>query len=149
MSQVRTNATGDRVTIPVTEETVENYSTWAENYLTKGGTDVWRRVDDDVTTGPRLWKATQLIGNDAFDDNNSGFGAIRDILFDNEKVTAVVLSTYAGYGGGYRAVPYDRYGYRWNPDGSRYSLVYTGDELRRLPVFDYQRMRNRAGEAGE
>lgn len=141
----------ERVSIPVTDETVEEYSTWADGYLRKADTGTRQVVRSDLATGPRAWKATELLGDDAFLTNNMGYGKINDLIFTSDgKLHAVVVNAFAGHRGGYRAFPFYGYGYGWEPGYPAYYLGYSQDDVARIPEFDYEKMnRNVASQDGD
>lgn len=140
--QVRSDLS--RVTIPVTEETVDDYSTWADAYLRKAETSGSRILESDLATGPRIWKATELLGDDSFLNGKEGYGNISDLIFTTDgNLHAVVVTSYAGYGGGYRAFPYYGYGYGWEPGYPAYYLGYGRHDVQNMEQFDYNRMNGR------
>jgi hypothetical protein len=149
-SRINVSPDLERVTIPISEENVEEYSTWADAYLRKAETGRTQVVDSDLATGPRAWKATELIGDDAFMTDYAGYGGVRDLIFTQDgNLHAVVVNAYAGYGGGYRAFPYYGYSYGWNPSYSNYYLGYGPDEVAELPAFDYDEMNDNVAMQGQ
>lgn len=138
----------DRITIPVTEENVGDYSLFKTNLLTAekaaGETQV---VDDDLATGMQAWKLTDLTndyvrlrGDDA--GAHANYGYVDDVIFSRDgELQAVVVRPDVGYGApGYYAYPYYGYGYGWVPGTPYYDLPYRQNEIGELEPFDYERM---------
>lgn len=144
---IRINQALNRVIVPVTVENLADYGRTGADDLTRAGTDVQRTVDDDVMTGPDIWKATDLINDYAYLNQNVGYGYINDLLLDRQgKVAAIVLSPDAIWGGGYRAFPYRPYG--WNAGRPTYSLGVDRTVAEQLGPFDYSRMYPRSPPTG-
>jgi hypothetical protein len=142
--QIQVSSDLSRVTIPVTEETVEDYSgSYVDGFLQKAETGQRRIVESDLATGARVWKATELIGDDAFLNDNAGYGNITDLVFTSDgNLHAVVVNAYAGYGGGYRAFPFYGYRYGWSPGYPNYYLGYDRNDIAVLPILDFDKMNN-------
>jgi PRC-barrel domain len=142
--QLRISPGLERVTIPVTAENVEEYSTWADGYLTKPEAGQTQAVESDLATGPRAWKATELLRDDAFLTDNTRYGAINDLIFTADgTLHAVVVNASANYGGGDRAFPFYGYGYGWAPGYPSYYLGYDRAAVTNLEPFDYDKMNRR------
>ena len=150
-NQVQVSPDRERVTIPVTEETVEDYSTWADDYLRKAESGRRQVVQSDLGTGPRLWKATDLIGDYAFLDASTSYGNVSDLIFtDDGSLHAVVVNASAGWGGGNFALPYYGYPYGWGPGYPAYYTGYSRDDVVNLQELDYRKLnRNMAGQNQE
>ncbi|WP_137391205.1 PRC-barrel domain-containing protein [Rhodoligotrophos defluvii] len=132
----------DRVTVPVTEENAEDYSLFKWSQLEKGQTGQTRVVEDDLQTGPRIWKATELLNDDAYLNDDIGYGYVSDLIFTTDgNLHAVVVSADAAYGGGYYAYPYYGYGYGWAPGSPYYDLGYDREEIATLERFDYDKLK--------
>lgn len=139
--RVRVSSGLRRVTIPVSEDTAEDFSTWPDAYLRKAETGYTQVVESDLTTGPRIWRATELIGDYSFLTGDVGHGNVHDLIFtDDGKLHAVIVNAYAGYGGGYYAFPYYGYGYGWHPGYAAYYTGYGRNEIADLERFDYRKM---------
>jgi hypothetical protein len=138
-NEVRVSPGLNRVTIPVYEENVEEFE-YQDPYLSLAETGRTQVVDDDLRTGPRVWKATDILNSNANLADNVGYGWISDLIFTSTgNLHAVVVNANATYGGGYYAYPYNRYG--WTP-GAPYNLGYDRNEIQSVPRFDYGRMNN-------
>ncbi len=79
-----------RVTIPVTEDTVAQYSLYAEGFLSKQEAKTITKVDDEVFV-MRPWKATELMGDYARLNDGRNYGYISDLIF-NEMVRSPLSS---------------------------------------------------------
>jgi hypothetical protein len=64
--QVRIGPDLDRVAVPVTEENVEDYSSFSEERLTRTTAGRTQVVADDLAAGQGIWKATDLIDDRAY-----------------------------------------------------------------------------------
>jgi hypothetical protein len=149
--QVTLGADG-RVTIPVTEENVEDYSTWKTGYLAgpeaAEGVEV---VDDDLETGPTLFRATDLIGAyarlrdgetgqaDAAAGGYRNYGYVNDLIIRDGQLQAVVVSPDDGYGLGRGAYPYPYYGWGWNARRPYYDMPYGRGDVAESRPLDYER----------
>lgn len=143
--QVEVSA-GNRIVVPVTEENADDYSIYADDLVTAAeATGSVQTVDDDLETGPRTWRATDLIGDYARlrdEDTYANYGYIEDIIIRNGEVAAVLVSADVGWGGqrGTYAYPYYGYGYGWSPAASTYDLPYNRDEIGALEPYDRSQM---------
>ena len=106
--------------------------------------DGWDQFDlsassGDVETGPRSFRATELIGDYTSLDGSAGYGIVNDLVFDAEgKLQAVVVNQSGAYGGGYRAYPYYGYDHGFDPGADRYDLPYADTDIDALEPFDYR-----------
>ncbi len=141
-----------RVAIPVTEENVEDYATWKTGYLAgpeaAEGVEV---VDDDLETGPTLFRATDLIGNYArLRDGEAGqtagmaggyrnYGYVNDLIIRDGELQAVVVSPDDGYGLGRGAYAYPYYGWGWNAGRPYYDMPYGRGDIAESRPLDYER----------
>ena len=133
----------DNVLIPVTEETVGDYSIFNDNVTYLDAANQIQQVEGDgigkVETGPRVWRATDLIGDYARvkrGDRFGNYGYVNDLIIRNGQIAATVVSPDSGYGrGGSYAYPYPGY-----TAGDYYNLPYAEDELGGVEPFEYDRM---------
>lgn len=137
---------GTRVTIPVTEETVDEYSLYADELITRQeATGSIEQVDDDVATAPRVWRATELIGDYVRvrdEDTLANYGYVEDLIVRDTELAAVAVRPDVGWTGarGAYAYPYYGYGYGWYPGRPYYDMPYTVDEVGQAEQFDYERV---------
>lgn len=133
--------TADRIVIPVTEENVEDYAPWKTSYLTREDATETRVVDEDLAASPRLFRATDLIGDYARVRDAGAFvnyGYVNDLIIKDGKLEAVVVTPNAGYGvAGPYAYPY----YGWGGYAGRptYDLPYDREEVVEAERIDYER----------
>jgi sporulation protein YlmC with PRC-barrel domain len=133
--------TAGQVVVPVTEDNVEDYSFAATDYLTafEAAGDV-QVVDDDLATGPRAFRATELIGDYARIKDGDGvanYGYVNDLIVRGDQLQAVVVNPDAGYGArGAYAYPYYGLGLGY---GSYYDMPYERDEALRAEPLEYDR----------
>ena len=117
------------VQVPVDEDNLEEFS------LFDG--------DDEVETGPREWRASELINDYVALEDVRGYGIVQDIVIGRDgNVEAVVVYPDVAYGvGGPYAYPYYGYDYdpAFDPGAETYNLPYTMSEIQELGPFDYSR----------
>lgn len=144
LDQVDTSA-GDRVIVPVTEETVDDYDFWGDETVPAENpeTEVIEGVDDAPI--PRAWRVSELIGDRARLDREADrveYGYVSDVILRNGEVAAVVVQPRRLYGPGYRAYPYYGYERGWDAGTPYYDMPYTEDEVGNMEEFDYDRIDN-------
>jgi uncharacterized protein YrrD len=133
----------DRVRIPVTEDTVENYDDGPAEFMMHGMTGEARTVDESLATSANIWKATDLIDDYVYLDGNVRYGYITDLIFTNDaNLHAYVVTASAAYGGGRRALPYyaddeDRF----DPGLAYYRAPHDAADIDRLETFRTERLR--------
>lgn len=126
--------TADGVRIPVTEDTVGEYSLFDDDVLTASTaqsevTEVDGGWFSDVDTGPRVWRATELIDDYARYQGGSSwtnYGYVDDVLIQDGQISAVVVrpDNSFGRGNGLYSYPYYGYDYGWSPGLANYDLPY-------------------------
>jgi hypothetical protein len=140
-NQVQVSPTLDRVVLPITEDNVDEYDYSPNEVLTHFNANRTQVVDDDLATGPVIWKATDLIDDYAYLNNRRAYGYINDLIFSGDgMLQAVVVNAGSAYGGGYRAFPFAGSAGGWNPGASDYDLGYGDNEITNLERFDYNRL---------
>lgn len=141
--EVEVTAAG--VVLPLTEDTVDDYGIFDRDYLTapQASSQIVGEVDD-AETGPRAYRLSELIGDYARlrgnDDTMRNYGYVRDVVIDDGKVDAVVVSPASGYTfgtPGYRAYPYSSGSVGYGP---YYDMPYSENDARDLGTFDYDAM---------
>lgn len=141
--KVRVSDGMKRVTIPVTEENVENYSTSPDGFIQRADTGSTRVIQDDASTGPKIWKSNEIIGDTAVLNGRVPYGTVDDLIFSSDgRIHAIVVGAYARYRGGYRAYPFYGYPYGWAPAYPVYNLGYDPDDVLNLQVMDYRKVKN-------
>lgn len=132
--------TGEGVQIPVTEDTADDYGLFGPNsFVTKADLQQTTQVDDDLETGMRTWKITNLIDDYATLTGGVGYGYVDDVLFSRDgEIEAVVVESTGTYGPGTFAYPFYGYDYGWNPGFDAYELPYEEADLVELETFDYE-----------
>ena len=115
------------VKVPVDEENVQNFSLFDDS--------------EDVATGPRAWRASELINDYVTLEDQPRYGIVQDIVIGSDgNVEAVVVTPDVAYGVGRPyAYPYYGYGYDrdFDPGAETYDLPYTMSEVEELGPFDY------------
>lgn len=140
--QVEFGVGNESMSVPVTEENVGDYYYKADSFISEGEVGVTQEVDDDLATGTGLFKATDLIGDYGFTNDNTIYGYVNDLLVgQNGQIEAVVVDA-TGYGRpGYYAYPYDG---TVNPYAPGYGLQYGADQLGQIENFDYDQLQSGA-----
>lgn len=132
--------TEDGFQIPVTEENFDEYGLFGEgSYITLDDVERASQVDDDLATGPRVWKLTDLLDDYAIIDG-AGYGYIENALFTEEGALQAIVVDPSGeaYGYGPYAYPFYGYGYGWEPGLGYYDIPYTVEEIGEMEPFDYE-----------
>ncbi len=135
-----------QVQVPLTEETIDNYDvfggTWGEEQaLTESATDMTQAVDDDLIAGPKIFKATDLIGSYAYLSDEMPYGYVSDIIVQDNAITAIITDAAAYGRPGFYAYPYGYYGE--SPMGrTRYDMPYSGAEVDTIGSFDYEQLQS-------
>lgn len=138
--QVELGASGG-VSVPITEDSVADYSGIYEGYLTMSDTDGRTVVDDDLETGPSVFKATDLIGDYATLSDRTPYGYVNDVLIDaNGDISAVVVEANAYGTPGYYAYPYGGYTTPAERNSPYYGMPYDSNQIDRLEQFDYDKL---------
>ena len=139
-----------QVSIPVTEETVGDYSLFGdggwfseEDYFA-WDSDTLQAVDDDLDPGPTVFRASELIGDYAYLSDRVPYGFVNDLILEDGQITAVVVDATGYYGTpGYYAYPYDYgAGATRHPYDRRYQLPYDASVVDQIQTFDYDMLTN-------
>jgi sporulation protein YlmC with PRC-barrel domain len=124
----------EEVVIPVTAENVEDYPATADEYFTR--TDVGRlqTLEEDLETGPRVWKATNLLDENVVLEDGAAYGYVIDLIFDGDVLRSVVVSAAnpeIGYGR--HAYPFHGVGPGyWEPGLGYFTVPYRIEEISEL-----------------
>ncbi|MGQ9368421.1 PRC-barrel domain-containing protein [Azospirillum sp. ST 5-10] len=140
--QVTWDKARERVTIPVTEESVDDYAVDVEETGWLSASEAGQRVqavDDDLEVGPRAWLVSELIGDYARLREGVDYGYVDDVIFGQDGgVQAVVVRPDSGYGtSGYFGYPYYGYGYGFDPGQNYYEMPYTEGDVAGVDPLDY------------
>ena len=134
------------IKVPVRQENVEEYDLFTnvtidEAYIYKQEMERVSTVEEDVATGPQTWKISDIIDDYASIESEEGYGYITDALFTRNGImqAIIVKPSSEEFGSGPRAYPFYGYPEGWRPGNSHYQLPYASDEVKELPVFDYDR----------
>lgn len=135
-------ADGKGVNVPVTEETVDDFSLYPDEMIFEVEADATiEAVDDDAETGPRVWRATELIGDYVRlldGDGYINYGYVNDIIIHDDAVAAVMVRPGTTWGTpGVYGYPYYGYAYGWEPGLDHYTLPYAQGEIVLVEPFDY------------
>lgn len=128
------------VNVPITPENYTNYGMFEDAYLLgdEAAADT-KVVDDDLNTGPRAFRASELIGDYArirVDGGFANYGYIDDLIIRDGRLAAIIVNPQPGYGvSGRFAFPY--YGYNYSPGGVYYDMPYQEAEVTTVEPFDY------------
>ncbi|HEV7275935.1 MAG TPA: PRC-barrel domain-containing protein [Devosiaceae bacterium] len=144
-SSVEVSPAGTGVVVPVTEDTVDDYTLFQDEVLTAFGAQ--RQIGEvsgggfgEVETGPRAFRATEYLGDYVRLSGGDGmvnYGYIEDVVIKDGEIAAVMVRPDVGWGAtGTYAYPY--YGTRsgWSPASPYYDLPYTRQEIERLEPVD-------------
>lgn len=120
---------------PITEKNASEYSLFKQEYFTKQEVGEIRTVQDDLNTGPKIWKATDLMDDYVLLESGEGYGYIDNLTFNKngELQSVVVNASNPDYDYGYYAYPWYGYGYGynygWNSALGQYVLPYGNRDL--------------------
>lgn len=150
--EVTLGADLSRITVPVNEENVEDYSVFAAEEVFTGPEeiDTTQVVDDDLYAGERVFKATELIGDYAYLTGSEQYGYVSDLVFnrdDGQLMAVLVDGSATGLAGPY-AYPFYGYDYDWHPNLVRYTLPYDAEEITVVDTFEYAEMDSMPAQDG-
>ncbi|MDN3722456.1 PRC-barrel domain-containing protein [Roseibium salinum] len=142
--EARLSEDGTRLTVPVTEDNVDDYSVFEKkSSFFQTDTEDIAKVEDDLATGTTVFKATDLMGDYAYLSENTRYGYVTDMIVNNGTISAVIVDAAAYGRPGFYAYPY--YGYNAAPSYyPRYNLPYAADEIDVLENFDYDQLRSQS-----
>lgn len=120
--QVDLTPDAEGIQVPVNEENIADFDLFG----------------DEVEEGPRSWRVNELIGDNVMFSDESGYGIVYDLLFEQDgTLQSVVVNPSIGYGvGGYYAYPYYGYDYGYDPGSPYYNLGYDRDDIAGLQAVD-------------
>lgn len=129
--QVSAGPEADSVSVPMTEDTLENFF-----------------IDRDDRNVTRAWRVDELIGDTVSLKDARRYGFVSDVIFgDNGKIVSVIVSARYGarygYGAGYPVGPYVYpfygYNYGWTPGLANYDLPYNRTAVDTYGPYRYDR----------
>lgn len=124
---------GGKLHLPITEDNAGDYSIFKEQYFSTYDAGTKSTVADDLSTGPSIWKATDLIDDYVLLENDTGYGYVTDLTFNQEgKLQSVVVNaSNPDFDYGYFAYPWYGFGYDfgWDPGLNYYILPYSDGDL--------------------
>lgn len=122
-----------RVGIPVSDATIDEDALNAQEYLGIGsaGGEILELEDwDDPAMGPRVWRATALIGDAAHLSDQATYGRVEDLIFDRTgTLQAIVVRPRTGE---HHIIPFVRFAADWHPGLDRLELPYDSAEMEAL-----------------
>jgi sporulation protein YlmC with PRC-barrel domain len=149
--RIEISADGDTVEIPLTQETVDDYSLFADPVLeAKEASAAIQAVEGDnagvVLTGERVWRAAELIGDYARlkeGEDWVNYGYVDDLIVRDGMIAAVLVDPDATWAEpGPYAYPYYGYGYGWYPSLAYYDLPYDREAVGSIEPFDEEALDN-------
>ena len=110
------------IQVPVNEENVADFDLFG----------------DEVEEGRRSWRATELLGDNVMFSDQSGYGIVYDLLFEQDgTLKSVVVNPSVGYGtGGFFAYPWRGYDAGFDPGNPDYNVGFTRDDVAGLEPVD-------------
>lgn len=134
------------IKVPIRQDTVEEYDLFTnitidEAYIYKQEMERVSTVEEDVATGPRTWKISDVIDDYASLESEDGYGYITDALFSSNGIMQAIIIKPSNhdFAQGPRAYPFYGYPEGWRPGDSHYLLPYSKEDVEELPVFDYKK----------
>lgn len=135
------------IKVPVRQDSVEEYDLFTnitidEAYIYKQEMERVSTVEEDVATGPRTWKISDILDDYASLKEGKGYGYITDALFSSNGIMQAIIinpSDVESGKGGPRAYPFYGYSEGWRPGDSHYLLPYSKEDVEELPTFDYEK----------
>lgn len=135
--------TQDGLKIPVTKNTVDDYTLFAENsFVTAESLTQTQstQVDESFATGSEVWKLTALLHDYVVLESGAGYGYIAGVIFSKDgKIQAIVVQRTVGDNDD-GAYAYPFYGFRAEPHGSFYTLPYDSDQMVVMEPFQYTKL---------
>jgi sporulation protein YlmC with PRC-barrel domain len=139
---------------PITEATLDDFSVFdsplfdddasIESFDPENVADI-QPVGDEVRTGERVFKATDLIDDFVSLTDAERYGYVRDIVVLDGRIAALVIKA-AGSEGDF-AYPYAGYNSWVSPTtDNRFHLPYSSEEADVIETFDYDRLRRRSAD---
>jgi sporulation protein YlmC with PRC-barrel domain len=143
--EIEISADGDTIEAPLTQEAIEEYSLFTDPVVgaTEAASELQAVEGDNagvVLTGPRVWRAAELIGDYARLQEGDGwveYGYVDDLIVRDGMIAAVLVNPDAGWGEpGPYAYPYYGFDYGWYPGLAYYDLPYDREAVGSIEPFD-------------
>lgn len=143
-NEVELSQDAARITVPVTEDTADDYAAAAgdRGTIRKGEAGKVATVEEEADVGSGLFKATDILGDSAYLNNDQRYGYVSDIIVNDGKLAAVVSDVRGASGRGYYGFPYTG-ATAWTRDPGRYDIPYGPDEITVVQIFDYDKMQRK------
>jgi hypothetical protein len=138
--EVKVGPNFERITIPVNEDNVDDYSLFKDWHLTVGEAKAeTTQVDDDLAVGPRVWKLTDILDDYVMLAGHVPYGYVDDVVFDRQgALKAILVRPDVSWGvPGYYAYPYQAW---WDPGLGYHTLPYARADIEGLEPFDHERL---------
>ncbi|SHF27622.1 PRC-barrel domain-containing protein [Modicisalibacter ilicicola DSM 19980] len=131
----------DGLKTPLREDNVEDYGLFDEAYVTRSDLQDLAEIEDDVATGPRVWKLSELLSDYAVKEDGSGFGHVSNVLFSQRgEMQAVIVEPSADeQTKGPYAYPFHGYDDEWAPRQGAFELPASPGNGEGMQAFDYSR----------
>lgn len=134
----------------LTEATVDNYDVFGDyafdvDSLLESDTDFRGPVNDDLITGPTIFRASDLIGDYAYLSDGVRYGYIADVLVSNGELSAIVTDAASAGRRGYYAYPYTYRGVS-PAAGPHYIMPYGAPQVDTIENFNYDSMQMNSEE---
>ena len=116
------------VTVPLTQGTANQYG-------------IFDGMPERVNTGPRAFRASELLGDYVRLKGGVNYGYVRDLMFTQAgELKAIIVNPDVDYATdrGYYAYPFRGYDYGWNPGADYYDLPYDRSDIAQLGPFEYR-----------
>jgi sporulation protein YlmC with PRC-barrel domain len=137
------DVSNDNIQVSLNADNYDDYDLFAggNSYISKSALEQTKQVDDEVNTGSKIWKLSDLLDDYATMGSGVGYGYIENVLFnDNGQIQAVIVSgSSVDYADGTYAYPFHGYSYGWTPAYDSYNLPYTSDDISGMSNFDVQK----------
>ena len=135
--------TNGNIQVPLNADNYDDFDLFSgkNEYIKKSSLQQATKVGDDVDTGPKVWKLSDLVGDYATLGSGVGYGYIGNVLFnDSGQIQAVIVSgSSSNYAHGRYAYPFYGYSYGWTPAYDSYNLPYISDDISGMSNFDIQK----------
>lgn len=141
---------GPQVRLPIGAGTIRNYDVFGghdggDGPMREEETATTSVLGDEVVAGPRIFRATDLIGDYVFLEDGARYGYVNDIIVGEGRISAIVIDAAASDRSGFFAYPYSDRGV--SPmAGPRYDLPHGAAEVEAIEAFDYRKLQTRGIE---